>query len=73
MGNDGVSLRTKCACGWEMTGGEDEVVAATIDHGRRVHNMTATREQVLETAEGLGPERPRPSTPVDRGGGRGGG
>ena len=26
---------------------EDEVVDATIDHGRRIHNMEATRDQVL--------------------------
>jgi predicted small metal-binding protein len=37
----------RCACGWEVSGGEDEVVDATIDHGRRIHNMEATREQVL--------------------------
>ena len=40
----------RCACGWEVTGPEDEVVDATIDHGRRIHNMEATREQVLEAA-----------------------
>jgi predicted small metal-binding protein len=44
-------LRTRCVCGWESTGGEDEVVAATLDHGLRVHNMAGTREQVLERAE----------------------
>ena len=37
----------RCACGWEFRGTEDEVVDATIDHGRRIHNMEATREQVL--------------------------
>ena len=37
----------RCACGWEVTGSEDEVVDAPIDHGRRIHNMEATREQVL--------------------------
>ena len=26
-------LRSTCACGWEVTGTADEVVAATIDHG----------------------------------------
>jgi hypothetical protein len=26
------------------------VVAATSEHGRRVHNMTATREQILAMA-----------------------
>ena len=47
-------LRTSCVCGWESTGSEDEVVAATLDHGLRVHNMSGTREQVLERAERLG-------------------
>jgi predicted small metal-binding protein len=37
----------RCACGWEVTGPEDEVVDATIDHGRRIHNMEATRDQVM--------------------------
>ena len=36
-----------CACRWEVSGSEDEVVDATIDHGRRIHNMEATRDQVL--------------------------
>ena len=36
----------RCACGWEVSGSEDEVVDATIDHGRRIHNMEATRDQV---------------------------
>ena len=37
----------RCACGWEISGSEDDVVDATIDHGRRIHNMEATRDQVL--------------------------
>jgi predicted small metal-binding protein len=37
----------RCACGWEISGSEDEVVDATIDHGRRIHNMEATRDEVL--------------------------
>jgi predicted small metal-binding protein len=37
----------RCACGWEVTGSEDDVVDATIDHGRRIHNMEATRDQVV--------------------------
>ena len=52
----------RCACGWEVTGTEDEVVDATIDHGRRIHNMEATREQVLAAlhapAGATGSERP---------------
>ena len=43
-------LRVRCVCGWEASGTEDEVVAATIDHGVRVHNMTATRDDVLAMA-----------------------
>jgi predicted small metal-binding protein len=43
-------ITVRCVCGWESTGGTDEVVAATTEHGRRVHNMVATREQVLAMA-----------------------
>lgn len=37
----------RCACGWETTGTEAEVVAAATDHGARVHIMHPTREEVL--------------------------
>jgi predicted small metal-binding protein len=37
----------RCACGWEVVGSEDEVIDATIEHGRRIHNMEATRAEVL--------------------------
>jgi predicted small metal-binding protein len=37
----------RCACGWEVSGRLDDVVDATIDHGRRIHNMEGTREQVI--------------------------
>ena len=40
----------RCECGWEVTGPLDEVVDATIEHGRRIHNMEATREEVLAMA-----------------------
>ncbi len=58
------SLLVRCACGWEASGTEDAVVAATREHGRRLHNMEATREQVLAMAvranvvddRGLNPE-----------------
>jgi hypothetical protein len=43
-------ITVRCVCGWESTGPTDDVVAATTEHGRRVHNMTATREQVLAMA-----------------------
>jgi uncharacterized protein len=52
-------LRTRCSCGWETTGPEDEVVTATLDHGLRVHNMGGTREEVLERAERV--EQPAPA------------
>ena len=40
-------VTNRCACGWEVTGSEAVVVDATIDHGKRIHNMEATREQVI--------------------------
>jgi hypothetical protein len=40
-------LTNRCACGWQIAGSVDDVVEATIDHGPRVHNMTASREDVL--------------------------
>ena len=45
--DDPQSFTNRCACGWEITGTEEEVVDATIDHGRRIHNMEATREEVV--------------------------
>jgi predicted GNAT family acetyltransferase len=53
-------LRTRCVCGWESTGSEDDVVAATLDHGLRVHNMGGTREEVLERAERVAPHASEP-------------
>lgn len=51
----------RCACGWEFRGSRDKVVDATIDHGRRLHNMEATREQVLAALDAndgeAGPDR----------------
>ncbi len=43
-------ITIRCACGWEMTGIETEVMTATIDHGRRLHNMTPTHDEVLAMA-----------------------
>ncbi|MFI5259855.1 MAG: DUF1059 domain-containing protein [Candidatus Limnocylindrales bacterium] len=41
-------LLVRCACGWQVeSDSEEEVVAATQDHGRRLHNMLPTRDQVL--------------------------
>ena len=53
----------RCACGWEVSGPLDDVVDATIDHGRRIHNMEASREQVVAAlvAPRLPAEEPRAS------------
>ena len=40
-----------CECGFSTRGTEDDVVAATQQHGREVHNMDVTREQVLAMAK----------------------
>jgi predicted small metal-binding protein len=49
----------RCACGWEVSGPLDDVVDATIDHGRRIHNMEATREQVVAAlTAGATPDEP---------------
>ncbi len=47
-------LKVSCVCGWEASGTEEEVVAATQEHGRKVHNMETSREQVLEMAQPQG-------------------
>jgi predicted small metal-binding protein len=43
-------ITVRCVCGWETTGPEAVAVAATVEHGRRLHNMTATRDEVLAMA-----------------------
>jgi predicted small metal-binding protein len=55
-------LRVRCACGWEISGPEDTVVESTQEHGRRAHNMLATREQVLAMAADASEERAEPAT-----------
>lgn len=42
-----------------MEGPEDEVVTATQSHGRTLHNMEATREQVVAMAIKAPSETPR--------------
>lgn len=58
---DGETITVRCACGWETTGLEDDVIAATIDHGRRLHNMTPTRDEVLDMA--VSPQESRVKSP----------
>ena len=47
---DDEEITVRCACGWETAGSEDLVVEATAEHGRQVHNMVPTREEVLAMA-----------------------
>ncbi|MEP6638529.1 MAG: hypothetical protein ABJC39_04200 [Chloroflexota bacterium] len=54
-------LTVRCACGWETSGPPDEVVVATQAHGERMHNMRATREQVLAMAAPAPDERAAPA------------
>jgi predicted small metal-binding protein len=44
------TITVRCACGWEWAGDVEAVVAATQDHGTRIHNMASTREEVLAMA-----------------------
>lgn len=53
--NEPEAATARCACGWESTGPIDVVVTETIDHGQRVHNMVATREEVLARLNGDDP------------------
>lgn len=60
-------IRLRCACGWEATGTEEDLIAAAEEHGRRVHNLQPTRDEVLamvvrepSSAERRGPTAPRP-------------
>jgi predicted small metal-binding protein len=48
-------ITIRCVCGWETTGTESDVVTATREHGRRVHNMTPTHDEVLAMAVGRAP------------------
>ncbi len=53
-------MTVRCVCGWETSGSEDDVVVATTEHGRALHNMIPTREEVLAMAV-------RPSDAADAG------
>ena len=52
------TITVRCACGWETTGTEDDVIQATKEHGRRVHNMTPARDEVLAMAVDRSKEGP---------------
>jgi predicted small metal-binding protein len=44
-------LVVKCDCGFEVRGEEEELVPKVQQHGREVHNMEVTRDQVLAMAQ----------------------
>ena len=46
-------LVVRCECGFEARGRVEDLVPAVQQHGREVHNMTATREQVLAMARAV--------------------
>jgi predicted small metal-binding protein len=39
-----------CACGWETSGTEQQIVSAAREHGVQVHNMDITDEQAMAMA-----------------------
>jgi predicted small metal-binding protein len=39
-----------CLCGWQCRGTEDEVVEQVITHGRDVHGVESTRDEILAIA-----------------------
>jgi len=41
------NLRLRCACGWDARGTQEQLVAAAVEHGRRLHNMEPTTDQVM--------------------------
>jgi predicted small metal-binding protein len=62
---DDERITVRCVCGWETTGPEVDVIVATIEHGVRLHNMTATREEVLAMAvAGTKDETAAPRSPA---------
>ena len=47
-----------CDCGWSARGTEEEIVAAAQHHGREVHDLVPTREQVLDRAKPIVEDEP---------------
>ena len=63
---DDEKITVRCVCGWETTGAEDVVVVATVEHGRRLHNMTPTRDEVLAMAVARAHDSPITEPDPDR-------
>jgi hypothetical protein len=47
--------RLRCACGWEASGTFDMLVVEAQEHGRRIHNMVPTGEEVEAMLLPIGP------------------
>ena len=47
----GDMLVVRCSCGFEARGSADQVVATMQQHGRDLHNMDATAQQILARAQ----------------------
>jgi hypothetical protein len=62
---DDAIRRLRCACGWEATGTFDELVVATQEHGRRIHNMTPTPAEVEAMLLPLEPSAEHRAQPDD--------
>jgi predicted small metal-binding protein len=45
-----MELQIECDCGWTCRGTEDELLIECAEHGREVHGMQLTREQILAVA-----------------------
>lgn len=39
-----------CLCGWQCRGTDDEIVVQVQEHGRTVHGIESTRDEILAIA-----------------------
>lgn len=60
------TITVRCVCGWETTGAEYDVIVATTEHGRRLHNMTPTRDEVLAMTVAQADDGPVTTSPDPR-------
>jgi hypothetical protein len=59
-----MEFEVSCDCGWSSRGPEDQVIEATRDHARRVHELEISDEQARAAARPVSV----PTTPPDRDG-----
>jgi hypothetical protein len=57
--------RLRCACGWEASGTFDVLVIEAQEHGRRIHNMVPTSEEVEAMLLPIGPAADHRAQPDD--------